>query len=200
MSKQTLKFNDIEVNIKDLYASKQAILLSSVNTKNIIISHRVKLNDNNYKYFIGYSHDDDVIRPLCIILSQMSGYIKYFDNGGKNMSFKIEDESVCILNTLKFGMLNVKFHSQPIYDNQHIKTKVKTFNNMIKRLFSGDEIQKGSVHYVCIAEICIDPVLRVDKKYYPQVYLEQCKYKIRKRELVNFIDDEVDLSSDDSDE
>ena len=96
MSKQTLKFNDIEVKKKDLYASKQAILLSSVNTKNIIISYRVKLNDNNYKYFIGYSHDHDVIRPLCIILPQMSGYIKYFDNGGKNMSFKIEDESVYI--------------------------------------------------------------------------------------------------------
>ena len=40
------------------------------------------------------SHDEDVIRPLCIILPQMSGYIKYFDHGGKNMSFKIEDESV----------------------------------------------------------------------------------------------------------
>ena len=47
--------------------------------------------------------------------------------------------------------------------------------------------------------ICIDSVLRIDKKHYPQVYLEQCKYKIRKRELVNFIDDAVDLSPDDSD-
>ena len=41
---------------------------------------------------MGYLHDDDVIRPLCIILPQMSGYMKYFDNGGKNMPFKIEDE------------------------------------------------------------------------------------------------------------
>ena len=48
--------------------------------------------------------------------------------------------------------------------------------------------------------IWIDSVLRTDKKNYPQVYLEQCKYKIKKRELVNFIDDEVDLSSDDSDD
>ena len=52
---------------------------------------------------------------------------------------------------------------------------------------------------VCISAICIDSVLRTDKKNYPQVYLEQCKYEIRKRELVSFIDDEVDLSSDDSD-
>ena len=47
-----------------------------------------------FLYFIGYLHDDDVIEPLCIILRQMSGYIKFFDNGGKNMSFKIEEEKV----------------------------------------------------------------------------------------------------------
>ena len=52
----------------------------------------------------------------------------------------------------------------------------------------------------CISAICIDSVLKADKKNCPQVYLEQCKYKIKKRELVNFIDYEVNLSSDDSDE
>ena len=134
----------------------------------------------------------------------MSVYMKYFDNGGKNMSFKIEDESVYlkyteIWNKIK-DILNAKFYSQPIYDDKYIKTKVKTFNNMINTLFSGDEIPKERIHHVYIAAICIDSVLRVDKKNYPQVYLERCKYKIRNRELVNFIDDEVDFSSDDSDE
>ena len=66
-------------------------------------------------------------------------------------------------------------------------------------MFSGDEIPKERNHYVCISAICIDSVLKADKKNYPQVYLEQCKYKIKKRELMNFIDDEVDLSSDVSD-
>ena len=55
---------------------------------------------------------------------------------------------------------NVKFHSQPIYDDKYIKTKVKTFNDMINTRFSGDEIPKERVHYVCIALICIDSVLR----------------------------------------
>ena len=150
-----------------------------------------------FKYFIGYSYDDDVIRTLCIILSKMSGYIKYFDNGGKTMSFKIEDESVHlkyteIWNKIK-AILNVKFHSQPIYDNKYIKTKVNTFNNMINTLFSGDEIPKERNHYVCIAAICIDSVLRVDKKNYPQDYLDQCKYKMKKRRLVDFTDDKVIL-------
>ena len=70
---------------------------------------------------------------------------------------------------------------------------------MINTLFSGDKIPKERIHHVCIVEICIDSVLRVDKKNYPQVYLEQCKYKIKKRKLVDFLDDEVDLISDDSD-
>ena len=187
---------------KDFYASKKAIPLNSVNTNNIVISYRVKHNDDSYKYFIGYAHDDDVIRPLRVILPQMSGYIKNFENGGKNMSFKIEEESVYlkyaeIWNKIK-SILNVKLHSQPIYDDKYIKTKVKTFNNTINTLLLGDEIPKERIHYVCVSAICIGSVLRVDKKICPQVYLEQCKYKMKKRELVSFIDDEVDLSSNDS--
>ena len=118
------------------------------------------------------------------------------------MSFKIEEESVYLKDTEIWNKikdtLNVKFHSQPIYDDKYIKTKA--FNNTINTLFSGDEIPKERIHCVYIAAICIDSVLRSDKKKSPQVYLEQRKYKIRKRELVNFSDHEVDLSSDDLDE
>ena len=69
---------------------------------------------------------------------------------------------------------------------------------MINTLFSSNEIPKETNYYICIAAICIDSVLIVDKKNYPQVCLEQCKYKMKKRKPVNFIDAEVDLSSDDS--
>ena len=71
MSKETLKFSDVVVSKKEFYASKQAITLDSVNTNNILVSYRIKHNDDGSKYFIGYSHDD-VIRSLCIILPQMS--------------------------------------------------------------------------------------------------------------------------------
>ena len=94
MSEQTLKFGEIVVNKKTFHASKQAIALNSVKTGKILVSYEFKHSDDGFKYFIGYLDDDDVIRSLCIILPQMSGYIKYFDNGEKNMSFKIEDESV----------------------------------------------------------------------------------------------------------
>ena len=176
MSKQTLMFNDIEVNKKDLYASEKAIPLNLVNTNNIVISYRVKQSNDTYKYFIGYLYDDGVIKPLSVILPQMSGYIRYFENGGKNTSFKIEEESVYlkyadIWNKIK-SILNVKFHSQPIFDDKYLKTKVKTFNNTINTLFSGDKIPKERIHYLCISAICIDSVLRKDKKNYPQVYYE----------------------------
>ena len=120
------------------------------------------------------------------------------------MVFKIEDESVHfkyteIWNKIK-NSLNSKPHSQPIYDDEYIKTKIKTFSSMINTLFSGNKIPKERNHYICIAAICIDSVLRVYKKNYPQVYLEQCKYKIKKRKPVNFIAAKVDLSSDDSDD
>ena len=61
----------------------------------IIICDNFKHSDKSSKYFIGYK-DDDVISPLLIVLPQMIGYIKHFDNGGKNMSFKIEDNTVLV--------------------------------------------------------------------------------------------------------
>ena len=118
------------------------------------------------------------------------------------MSFKIEDVYLKyneIWNKIK-SILNVKLHSQPIHDEKYIKTKVKTFNSMINILFSGDEIPKEKIHYVCIPAVCIDSILRANKKNYRQVYLEQCKCKIKKGELVSLIDDEVDLSSNNSDD
>ena len=63
-------------------------------------------------------------------------------------------------------------------------------------MFSGNEIPKERIPCVCIPAISIDSLLRINKKNYPQVYLEQCKYKVKKRELVSIIDDEVILSSD----
>ena len=94
--------------------------------------------------------------------------------------------------------LNTRFHSQSIYDKKYVKTKRKTLSSMINTLFSGNEIPKERNRYVCIAAICTDSVLKVDKKSYLQVYFEQCKYKIKRRKPADFIDAKVDLSSGDS--
>ena len=57
-------------------------MLDSVDLSKIVVSRKWKVNDTTYKYLCGYLNND-VIQPLCVILPQMSGYIKYFDNGGK---------------------------------------------------------------------------------------------------------------------
>ena len=59
----------------------------------IIISDRFKYSDDGFKYFIGYQ-EGEIVKSLCIILSQMSGYIKYFENGGKNKSFVVKYDNV----------------------------------------------------------------------------------------------------------
>ena len=83
MSSQKIKFGDKEVDKKKkFYSSKEVILLDSLDLNKIVVSRRWKLNDTTYKYFCGYLNND-IIKPLCVILPQMSGYIKYFDNGGK---------------------------------------------------------------------------------------------------------------------
>ena len=180
---KTIEFNDVEVNKKDFYDTKKATPLNLVDVVNIIVSNKVKNNETS-KYFIGYLDDIDVVVLLCVILPQMSGYIKYFENGGKNISFKIEDNEVYvkynqIWNKIK-ELLGVKFYSEPIYDDKYIKTKV--FSNVINTLFSGDEIPKEKIEYACISCVSIDSVLKVDKnKYHPQVCLEQCKYKMKKK-------------------
>ena len=93
MSSQKIKFGDKEVDKKEFYLSKQAILLDSVGLSKIVVLNKWKINDTTYKYLCRYLNND-IIQPLCIILRQMNGYIKYFNDGGKNMSFVTDDEKV----------------------------------------------------------------------------------------------------------
>ena len=130
MSSQKIKFGDKEVDKKKFYSSKEAILLDSVDLSKIVVSSKWKLNDTTYKYFCGYLNND-VIKPLCIILPQMNGYIKYFGDGGKNMSFITDDEKVYekydeIWNVVK-GLLKLKFTTSPIRDDKYILAKFKIF-------------------------------------------------------------------------
>ena len=92
ISEKTLKF---EFKKKKFHVSNQTNALNLVNVNQILISNKFKHSETGFKYFIGYKNDN-IFRPLCIILPQMSGYIKYFDNGEKNMSLMIEDESILI--------------------------------------------------------------------------------------------------------
>ena len=107
------------------------------------------------------------------------------------MSFMIEDDSILIKyneiwNNVK-NTLNIKFHSMPVYDKKYIKAKPKEFNRVFNTNFWSDKIPKEGVHHTCIACISIDSVLKIEKKNDPQVYLEECQYKIKKIKVPGFI-------------
>ena len=87
-----LVFDNVEVSKKQFYESKKGVKLSEVDVNKIVASNKIKGNNETSKVFIGYIIYDSV-RPLCIILPQMSGWIKYFESG-KNMSFKIQNDKV----------------------------------------------------------------------------------------------------------
>ena len=135
----------------------------------------------------------------------MNGYIKYFDNGGKNMSFVTYDKEVYrkydeIWNVVK-SLLKLKFAANPIRDDKCILAKLKIFKKKNITTFNNNNIVPiKKDHYICIPAIDIDSVLKIDKKSYPQAYLEECKYKLKKRKLVSSIDSEIiDDDSDDDD-
>ena len=84
MSENTVKFNNIRLNKKEFHKSKQPTDLDLISRAQRVVSDKFKLSDNGFKYFIGHN-GGKIIKPSCIILPQMTGYIKYFENGGKNV-------------------------------------------------------------------------------------------------------------------
>ena len=126
----------------------------------------------------------------------MSEYIKYFNDGGKNMSFVRDNEEVYekyneIWEVVR-KLLKLKFTGGPIRDDKYIIAKLKIFNRINRTTFTDNFIPIERNNYTCIAAIDIDSVLKIgNKRAYPQAYLEQCKYHLKKRKAVNFIDDEI---------
>ena len=122
----------------------------------------------------------------------MSGNIKYFDDGGKNMSFVTDDKEIYekyneIWEVIR-KLLKLKFTVSPIRDDKYIIPKLKIFKNLNITTFTNNVIPEENTRYTCISAIDIDSVLKIDKKSFPQVYLEQCKYKLKKRKRSRYID------------
>ena len=133
----------------------------------------------------------------------MNGYSKHFDNGGKNMTFVTDNEKVYdkyneIWEVIR-KLLKVKFTVNPCRDDKYLVAKLKIFNRINRTTFNNNiPIERN--HYICIPAIDIDSVLKIhNKRAYPQAYLEQCKNKLKKRKIVNYIDDEMIDEDSDSD-
>ena len=77
--------------------------------------------------------------------------------------------------------MNIKFDSEPVYcdNNKYIKRKMKSYGDKVNTNFQGNKIPKESASCKCLSLIMLDPVIKANKRYYPQTFLEECKYKYK---------------------
>ena len=200
MSGKSVNFHDKKINKSSFYKNKKLFSLNDIDVNKILVSKKESYGTkNSLKYFIGYN-DGDVIKTLCILLPQMIGYIKHFDSN-ETMSFKVSGNKLLKkYNKIweKVGnLLNIEFDSEPVYGDvdKYIKTKIKMYGDRVNTNFQGKKVPKENASYKCISLIMIDSVIRVNKKYYPQTLLEECKYVIRKSKMENLINNGLSLSS-----
>ena len=130
----------------------------------------------------------------CIILPQMSGFVKCFENNKKHVIFSSWWGECNFEIQQNLGknkkLLSVEFDSKSVYDEKYIKTRVKTFQDKVITKFTDNEIPKQNTHYSCIAAICIDSVIKLEKENYLQVNLEQYKFRLKKKKNIDLFDDE----------
>ena len=119
------------------------------------------------------------------------------------MSFVTDDENIYekyheIWEVIR-KLLKIDFTVNPIRDYKYLVAKLKIFDRINRTTFNNNSIPMEKNHYICIPVIDIDSVLKIDKRVYPQAYLEQCKYKLKKGKIANYIDDEIIDEDSDSD-
>ena len=151
MNLRKIKFGDKKINKKEFYSSKQDISLDSVDLDKIVLSNKYKINNTTYKHRCGYLNND-TSQPLHVILPQMDGYIKYFDDGGKHMSFVIDDEKIYekyheIWEVIR-KLLEINFTGNPIRDNKYLVAKLKIFDRINITTFNNNSIpmKKKTLH------------------------------------------------------
>ena len=86
-----------------------------------------------------------------------------------------------------------------LFLNKYLKAKVREFNGVIKTNFLGNDMPKENMHYTCIASITIDSVMKIDKKNHLQIYLQECKYRVKKIQMSRFINTKLKSDSESSD-
>ena len=132
MSRKNINFDDKKIKKSNFYKNKKTNNIDYIDVNNILISKKEAYGTkNSFKYFIGYN-DNDIIRPLCIRLPQMTGYARKFDENA-TMSFIVKDKQL-LKNYTKIWekiekLMKINFESKPVYgdDDKYIKTKIKIY-------------------------------------------------------------------------
>ena len=138
----------------------------------------------------------------------MTGYINEF-NENKNtiiMSLRVNDEQLFkkydrIWEKVE-KLMRIDFQSKPTYgyDDKYMIKKIKKYADIVITNFHNEKIPKEKVPCKCLSIIMVDSVIESDEKYYPQTFLEECKYVQEKIKFENYNDEELDSDSDNDDE
>ena len=205
MNTKNIYFDDKKIKKSDFYKNKKAFQIDDIDVNKILVSKKEPYGTKNaLKYFIGYN-DNDVIRPLCVRLPQMTGYARKFDENA-TMSFRANNKQL-LKNYNKIWekvekLLRIDFESKPVYgdDDKYIKTKIKIYAGSMVTNFHNKKIPEEKAPCKCLSIIMLDSVIKVNKKYYPQTFLEECKYVQEKIKNENYIDDDLKSDSDSNEE
>ena len=115
---------------------------------------------------------------------------------------KILEKYSEIWNKIK-SLIKKEFNSEPVYNDKYIKTEVKIYNNKVYTNFQHNKIPKDNEYCACLSVILSDSIfVNSGKEYYPQIFLEECKYVIKNRKITNIINEDLEVSesNDESDE
>ena len=93
-------------------------------------------------------------------------------------------------------LISIDFNCKSTYDDKYIKAKIKTYADIIITNFHNKKMPKEKVPCKCLSIIMLDSVIESDEKYYPQIFLEECKYVQEKIKTKNYIDEELKSESD----
>ena len=157
-----------KIKRSDFYKNKKVAKIDDIDVNKILVSKEEPYGTkNSFKYFIGYN-DNDVIRPLCIKLPQMTGYVRKFE-GNTTMSFKISNKQLL----KKYNqiwkrvekLLKIEFDSEPVYgdDDKYIKAKIKIYAGSMTANFQIKKMPKEKAPCKCLSIIMLDSVIKAKK-------------------------------------
>ena len=145
---------------------------------------------------IGYLDRD--IGSLVLIMPKMSGYVKTFkveDKDSKLVYFGIDDEK--LLEKYKTtwtkieDLKNIELNALPVYDNRYKKPTIRTYGDKVFTNFHGLNVPEHDIECESFTVISVDSLLVYEKKYYLEVYLENCAYMIVNKQIKDYLDEKV---------
>ena len=203
MSGKNIDFAGKKNKKSNFYKIKKVFQIDYIDVNKILFSKIEPYGTkNSFKYFIGYN--DNVVRPLCVRLPQMTGYARKFDENA-TMSFRANNKQL-LKNYNKIWekvekLMKIDFESKPVYgdDDKYIKTKIKIYAGSMITNFHNKKMPKEKAPCKCLSIIMLDSAIKANKKYYHQTLLEDCNYVQEKIKIENLINDDLEEIESDSD-